>query len=138
MKIYAPIIDRYFPTTYFATTEFKELDTHGQASQIFEYEHQLDGLGHQALEWLTTILIKSMCTCQFLDFVPDETTGVDNVFVTRKHSPSCAVVRCPITEDLSVSQIQRRQKREICFDHPGMLMIEEISSNVKRKPKHSG
>jgi hypothetical protein len=126
-----------FKASMFDTTEFKALGLHDQASLILENQHLLEYFGPVHLEILSTILIKSMCTCCFLDFVTDELSGVDSIFVGRRHTPSCPAVLCPIIEDMSVSQLAKRQRTELLFDHAHLLILEETSSRVKRKEKHA-
>jgi hypothetical protein len=126
-----------YAETYFSTEEYKSLGIHDQASQIMEHTHLFPKLSDDLMEQLSTTLIKAMCICRFLDFVPDGLTGADNISVSRKHTPSCPALRIPVIEDLSISQIQRRQKREVLFDHRHLLIIEENSSRVKRKEKHT-
>jgi hypothetical protein len=126
-----------YAQTYFATDEFKKLGIHDQASQIYEHAHLFPQLGDALMESLTTILIKSMCVCQFLVYVPDEITGADHITVTRKHSPSCPALRIPVIEDMSPRQIVNRQRREVLMDHRHLLILEETSSKPKRREKHT-
>jgi hypothetical protein len=126
-----------FEASFFGSIEFESLGIHDKASLLIECQDDIEEFGPNNLEQLGTILIKSMCTCSMLDFVSDEITGAELIFTKTKHTPSCATVRIPVIEDWSTSKLLRRQKRELLLDHRSLMILEESSSAVRKKPRHT-
>jgi hypothetical protein len=125
-----------FEASIFGSHEFETLGIHDKASLIFECQDQLDNFSQNTIELLSTLLIKSMCTCSMLEFIPDEITGTDLVFAKTKHTPSCATVRIPVIEDWGPGKLLRRQRRELLMDHRKLMILEENGSAVRKKAKH--